>query len=62
MKNIKEHIIIFLIVTFFIHIITCYIFGTFDTMGLSQEVRECQLLVFIAAQFYAHYFWINRNK
>jgi hypothetical protein len=62
MKNIKEHIIIFLLVTFFIHIITCYIFGTFDPMCFSEEVRKCQLLVFIAAQGYAHYFWANRDK
>lgn len=59
-NKLKEHFILFLVITFFIHLITGYIFGSFNPKDLGEYVRQCEILSFITLQVIGHYVWFNR--
>ena len=59
-QKLKEHFILFLVITFSIHLITGYIFGTLNPTELGEFVRKCEILMFIMLQILGHYVWFNR--
>lgn len=60
--KLKPHIIIFVVVTLFVHLCTAYMEGTLNPMYFSKDMRECQMLMFILLQALAHYAWFNREN
>jgi len=57
-KKIKQHIVIFVIVTIFIHFCTAYLAGSWN---FSKDMRECEMIIFIFTQIITHFAWFNRE-
>lgn len=60
--KIKEHTIIFLLVTIMVYLVTSYMQGTLNPFNLSKDTRESQVMVFIYLQILTHFCWFNREK
>ena len=58
-RKLKQHIAIFVVVTIFIHLCTAYLAGSWS---FSKDMRECEMIVFIFAQAFAHFAWFNRES
>ena len=61
-NKLKQHAIIFFAVGLFIHLCTAYIEGSLNPVHFSQDMRECELIMFVFVQVLAHYGWINREN
>lgn len=61
-EKLKQHAIIFILVTIFIHLCTAYMVGTLNTAYFSKDMRECEITMLIFVQVLAHYAWFNREK
>ena len=60
--KIKEHTIIFLLVTIVVYLFTSYIQGTLNPFNLYKDTRESQMMVFIYLQVLVNYCWFNREN
>lgn len=61
-EKLKQHAIIFVVVTLIVHLCTGYIVGTLNPMYFSKDMRETQIMMLIFIQALAHYAWFNREK
>lgn len=61
-NKIKQHLYIFLAVSIFVHLCTAFITGSLNPIHYSQDMRECEMIMFIFVQALAQYGWINREN
>ena len=58
----REHRNIAIVTLLIVHFFTSYIEGTLYPMEFSKGMRECEVIMIIITQVFAHYCWINKEK
>jgi hypothetical protein len=58
----REHKNLTIATLLIVHLLTSYIEGSINPFEFSKGMRECEVIMIIITQVFAHYCWINKEK